>query len=281
MNNQTLKFEFLNGLYGYLREGVLDQLRVSWTHESTAMEGNSLSLTDTHFVLQEGVTIPGKPVRDHREVIDHAKAVDLLYGMLGRSLSAEDLFPLHRSVRAKDVSDTDNPPGAWKNRPNATPAVDSAGKQVFIEYTPPRSVPALMDEILYEINFHRPGGIDPKLAHAVYARIHVALSSVQPFPDGNGRVARLVANIPLLNAGLPPIIIPATRRMEYMQSLDEYRIAAGPVTSATSPWVEGLSYDRFINFCAEQYDPAGEILRSAFAQQAGRSPSNESSPSPP
>ena len=74
----TPEFEFLNGLNESRRIALLAQLRDLWTHHSTAVEGNTLTLGDTHFVLEQGLTISGKPIKDHQEVIGHARAIDIL-----------------------------------------------------------------------------------------------------------------------------------------------------------------------------------------------------------
>ena len=60
------------------RIALLAQLRDLWTHYSTAVEGNTLTLGDTHFVLEQGLTISKKPIKDHQEVIGHARAIDIL-----------------------------------------------------------------------------------------------------------------------------------------------------------------------------------------------------------
>lgn len=65
---------FLDGLDADLRGALLAQLRDLWTHTSTALEGNTLTLGETAFVLAEGITISGKPLEDHREVVGHARA---------------------------------------------------------------------------------------------------------------------------------------------------------------------------------------------------------------
>ena len=77
---------FLAALPAARREAVLEQLRNLWTHSSTALEGNTLTLGDTHDILSYGVTIKGKPLREHQEVVGHARAIDLLYQALGRPL---------------------------------------------------------------------------------------------------------------------------------------------------------------------------------------------------
>lgn len=272
MDKQNLKLTFLDDLDNDLRQSVLQQLKVLWTHTSTAIEGNTLSLGETHFVLEEGLTVSGKPIKDHEEVIGHARAIDLVYSMLNRPVTEDDFFQLHKTVQTERVTDIYKPQAAWKNEPNGTSAVDEGGNQVFIEYAMPVHVPDLMHAIIETMNAHFDGGVDADNAHTVYAKVHIGIASVHPFWDGNGRIARLAANIPLLNSGLPPIVIQSTQRQEYIRSLAEYQIAAGPVSAATGPWVEGVSYQRFERFCGDSYDSTRQILHSAFAQQQKRIP---------
>lgn len=60
---------------------LLAQIRAVWTHNSTSLEGNSLTLGETDFILEEGLTIKGKPLKDHNEVYGHAKAIELIYAL--------------------------------------------------------------------------------------------------------------------------------------------------------------------------------------------------------
>ena len=90
---------FLEGLSEDIKKNLLEQLRVLWTHASTAIEGNTLTLGETAFVLSEGLTISGKPLKDHRDIEGHARAIDLLYGLLNKDeITTADLFDLHRLV---------------------------------------------------------------------------------------------------------------------------------------------------------------------------------------
>jgi len=75
---------FLHGLDNDLKQSLIKHLRDLWTHTSTAIEGNTLSLGETAFVIEEGLTVSGKPLKDHEEVVGHAiansqKKIYLLY----------------------------------------------------------------------------------------------------------------------------------------------------------------------------------------------------------
>ena len=72
---------FLNGLDRDLQQGLIQDLRNLWTHSSTALEGNTLTLGETAFVLAEGLTISGKSLRDHQEVVGHGRAIDEIFAL--------------------------------------------------------------------------------------------------------------------------------------------------------------------------------------------------------
>ena len=113
-------FAFLQDLDNDIREALLAQLRNLWTHTSTAIEGNTLTLGETAFVLEEGLTISGKPLKDHEEVVGHARAIDLIYDLIRREsdLTEKDLFDLHNAVQTERIIDVYKPVGAWKVEPN-------------------------------------------------------------------------------------------------------------------------------------------------------------------
>ena len=98
--------EFFQHLDSDIKAALKAQLRDFWTHSSTAIEGNTLTLGETKFVIEEGLTISGKPLKDHQEVVGHARAIDLSYAMVGRTeIRDTDLFELHKAVMTQTVVD--------------------------------------------------------------------------------------------------------------------------------------------------------------------------------
>ena len=102
---ETPSFEFLQDKTPAQREHILKNLRDLWTHNSTALEGNTLTLGDTHFLLEEGLTVSGKPIREHQEVIGHASAITLIYRALSGPVTENTLFELHRAVQTEVIHD--------------------------------------------------------------------------------------------------------------------------------------------------------------------------------
>ncbi|MEX0618945.1 MAG: Fic family protein [Pseudohongiellaceae bacterium] len=237
---------------------VLKQLRDLWTHTSTALEGNTLSLGDTHFILEEGLTVSGKPLKDHEEVVGHARAIELVYGVLGTHITEEFIFDLHKAVQTERVIDICKPCGAWKNEANGTYVVTNDNQQTYIEYALPREVPRLMKEIIEAINAVR--SLTVADAAACYAKIHAGIVHVHPFWDGNGRVARLLANIPLLKNSLPPLVIFPEKRRQYIELLAAYEIGSGRLTGDTGVWPREELLEQFTTFCEDQYRATRELL---------------------
>ena len=113
--------EFFKHLDSDLKTALKAQLRDLWTHTSTALEGNTLTLGETKFVIEEGLTVSGKPLADHQEVVGHARAIELIYVMVGKTeIEDSDLFELHKAVITQVVVDIYKPVGGWKKEPNGT-----------------------------------------------------------------------------------------------------------------------------------------------------------------
>jgi Fic family protein len=269
-SNDVVNFRFLQSLDNDLQQVLLHQIRDLWTHHSTALEGNTLTLGDTHFILAEGLTISGKPVKDHQEVVGHARAIDLVYQSLSQPLSAESLFALHRAVQTEAVNDIYKPQGDWKLEPNGTYAVNDQGHQCFIQYALPAYVPVLMDELLAHVNSLSHKEVDINNAHEVYAKLHMGFVHIHPFWDGNGRMARLIANIPLLKAGLPPLVIPADVRRQYIEFLSRYQLQVGQLDNDTGVWPQPEKLEAFSWFCESSYRVTRELVENAYAEQKKR-----------
>ncbi len=257
-HSNDLQFAFLDGLNSSQRHSVLSQLRDLWTHNSTALEGNTLSLGDTHFVLEQGLTISGKSLKDHQEIVGHANAIELLYECLNDPVSEEKIFQLHRAIQTEKVRDIYKPEGAWKVEPNGAYVVTDDGEQKYMEYADPDDVADLMSELTDRLNSSV--AVTVELAPEVYAGIHMGVVHVHPFWDGNGRIARLLANIPLLKSGLPPIVIPATERRRYIEILSRYQLAIGKLSTDTGVWPDESMLREFIEYCASCYATTESLL---------------------
>jgi len=111
--------DFSKNLDNDRQKALMAQLRNLWPHTSTAIEGNTLTLGETAFVLEEGLTVSGKPLKDHEEVVGHARAIDLVYELVeaGGTFTQEQLFSLHKAVQVQRVVDVYKPEEGWKKKP--------------------------------------------------------------------------------------------------------------------------------------------------------------------
>ena len=107
-------------------------------------------------------------------------------------------------------------------------------------------------------------------AHECYASIHMGIVHIHPFWDGNGRIARLLANIPLLKAGLPPLTIPQDERRTYIQILANYQIAIGQLNSGTGVWPDASRLTEFNQFCVSCYAATEKLVAAAYEVQGRR-----------
>lgn len=185
-----------------------DYFKVGVTYSSNALEGNSLTETETKVLLEDGITVGGKPLRDIYEATGHGDAYDF---MLSRAkdenlIITEDLIlKLHELFYQRLDSGS---AGCYR-----TVRVIITGT----EYMPPNheKVPELMAAFVKDLRA-RKGETHPVLL-AAYA--HRRLVDIHPFVDGNGRTARLLMNLILINSGYFVVSIPPVRRTEYLDAL--------------------------------------------------------------
>jgi Fic family protein len=264
---------FLHCLDNDLRKALLIQLRNLWTHTSTAIEGNTLTLGETAFVLEEGLTISGKPLKDHEEVVGHARAIDLVYDLVQNktAFGKKELFSLHKAVQIKEVIDVYKPIGGWKKEPNSTVGVIDE-KQVVFEYGPPGDIPLLMEswfELYRKIDQSLKSN-DRQQTLLAYVHLHVSFVRIHPFFDGNGRLARLIANIPVLKSGLPPVIIPKQQRKQYIDALSAYHFSAGQIKAGDTLLSKQDALQPFVIFCEQVWEESLAMVEEIQQKQRAR-----------
>jgi Fic family protein len=204
----TTKHQRLAALRPLSPESVAS-LAAAWdvrmVHESNAIEGNSLTLRETDLVLSKGITVSGKPLKDHLEAVNLAKAWETVKALAkpDASLTERDLLDIHRVILTRVE---DSFAGSYRSG-----TVRISGSN----HVPPNplKVPELMTALFAEL----PSISDP-VERA--AKLHHGIASIHPFADGNGRCARLAMNFILLAAGYPPISISPDHRMDYYQALE-------------------------------------------------------------
>jgi len=187
---------------------IREALSIEWTYNSNSIEGNSLTLRETQMVLQEGITIKGKSLREHFEAKNHETALNFLYKLIDENhlLSSKDILSLHELVLR---SIEDDFAGRLRNA-----GVRIAGAN----FLPPNAqkVSGLLDELIKFVNTNPLGLNDIELATV----FHHKFVWIHPFFDGNGRTVRLAMNLLLMRSGFPPAIILKNDRKKYYDALN-------------------------------------------------------------
>lgn len=188
---------------------IKDQLSLEWTYNSNSIEGNTLNLHETQLILEEGITVGGKSLREHFEVINHEKAIDYLYSLVNPdyTLRSIDILNLHSYI-LKNIED--EYAGRLRN---------GGVRIVGANFTPPsaKKVPNLIDELISFVNEN-----ELKVDDLVLATLfHHKLAWIHPFFDGNGRTVRLAMNLLLMRKGFPPAIILKNDRKKYYDALNQ------------------------------------------------------------
>jgi Fic family protein len=255
-----------------IRESLIKQFTALWTHESTAIEGNTLTLGETVKVLELGLTISGKSLKDHEEVYGNAKAVELIYDLLkAEKITEDDLFNLHRCVMQKSAIDSLRPVGGWKRDYNGTTGVRD-GKPVYMEYAKPDDTPGLMARWIREFNRKLNTATSPAKAINAYAWTHLSFVRIHPFFDGNGRIARLIPNLPLLKGGNPPLLISPHRRAEYIDLLWNYQNAVGVIQRKDQLLPSHAAIPAFKSFLREEWKESLRLIEEARKLTSSRLP---------
>jgi Fic family protein len=212
---------------------------VEWTYNSNAIEGNTLTLRETQYILETGLTVGGKSLRDHLEVTNHHEAIayveSIAHGdipitpFVVRQIHAlvlkgidDEVAGRYRDVQVYIAGSAHRPPYAWE----VPQAMDKWGAWLSNE-----------SAALHPVE--------------VAALAHHTLAAIHPFVDGNGRTARLVMNLILLRYGYPPSVIQMINRRQY------YTVLAEADSSRARPLVNfvGRAVERTLTLYVEASTP--------------------------
>lgn len=188
-----------------------EKFQIEMTYNSNAIEGNSLTLKETFLVINEGITIRGKPLKDHLEAKDHQAALEYLYDLVDKDKKHTISEMLIRNLHQIIIQETDK---EWAGRyRNANVIIGGAN------HTPPDAlqVPQKMRDLISLINSQKGKTNSIELS----ALLHHKLVHIHPFFDGNGRTARLTMNLLLMQTGYPLVIILKNDRKKYYDVLDK------------------------------------------------------------
>ncbi|UCG24783.1 MAG: Fic family protein [Chloroflexota bacterium] len=220
-----------------------EQLTIEWIYNSNAIEGSTLTLRETQLILEQGITIGGKTLREHFEVVNHQEAIHLVESLASNQepISVFDLRQLHALVLARI---DDQNAGRYRDVP-----VRIAG--ATHEPPPAWEIESRMHDWATWLQ-DRADTTDPVTLAAI---AHHKLVAIHPFIDGNGRTARLVMNLILMRAAYPPAIIAQVNRRQYYRVLSQADAGSpGPLVNFVGRAVE-RSLTLYLEACTPQTEP--------------------------
>lgn len=234
------KIDQLRPIDSDLKIVLQQKLRIDWTYNSNAIEGNTLTLGETAFFLQEGLTSEGRPLKDYLEAKNHAEAIDALQDIVeGKRDITESLIKELNSLLLRDTRFTYTKganghlikkplrAGQYKTRPNHV--LTLSGK--IHHYINPIHVKQEMEQLVLWLS-------ESSAVHVVEraALFHYRFVKIHPFDDGNGRLARLLMNLILMREGYPICIIKNQHRRTYLEAIE-----VADETQETKPFVEFIA----------------------------------------
>ena len=187
---------------------LAEYFRVDWTYNSNAIEGSTITLAETRAIFLDGVTIGGKSLREHLEVINNAHAIDFVE-MIARQ-DEPITESVMRQIHALVLRTIDDANAGSYRRVN----VRITGSDVALPDV--SAVPGLMSDFARWL-----ASDETRTMHPVEfsAHAHFKFVDIHPFIDGNGRTARLLMNLILIRAGFPPTVIQMKTRAQYYAAL--------------------------------------------------------------
>ena len=182
---------------------------IEYAHNSTAIEGNTLSLLQTKAVLEDGISVGGKTLREIYEVVNHNRAFDYVKKCIS------DRKPLDENI-VKDIHallmDNILTGGIYRT--------------VEVRISGAKHKPPVPNEMYGQIkNFYAEMQYkNTENAIELAAWTHAEFVKIHPFVDGNGRTSRIIMNYQLMAAGFLPVSIAKENRLEYFEVLETYAL---------------------------------------------------------
>ncbi len=206
-------------------ERLYQKIRLDWNYNSSSIEGNTLSLSETKSFLFWGMTAKGKPFRDYVEMKGHDAAIKKIYQIISKDLNITEslIKDLHRMILVEPYADekAEITPGEWKKIHNYL--YSPTGER--IEFVAPDEVPAKMSNLVNWLNNHIAPPKRKKKKYDLHpllitAGFHAQFIQIHPFGDGNGRTARLLCNLILMLCGYVPMVIQLDNRKDYYTAIN-------------------------------------------------------------
>ena len=208
IDEKKKKLDSFRPLPQELIKNLDDWFRIERVYNSNNIEGNTLTKQETTLVVEKGITIGGKTIKEHLEVTNLAFAIDYIKGFIGKSIqeiSLKDILNFHYLV-LKKIDDKN----AGKFRKISVKISGSDAK-----LPDPLKVPELMDDFIIWLHNTKEHVV------TVAADAHLKLVKIHPFVDGNGRTARLLMNLILMQRGFPAAVIKTEDKLAYVKSISK------------------------------------------------------------
>ncbi len=192
-----------------LEKNLYDWFRIALTYSSNAIEGNTLSQVETAQVIEKDITIPGKSLTEHLEAINHAEAIDCAKQLANlktrKDLTVSDILTMHHLILQKINND-------YAGKLRDVPVRIMGSTMPLPNF---QKVPILMDDLVNWLH------VTKDHVAKIAADVHLKLAFIHPFIDGNGRTARLLMNLILLQEKYPLIFISAEDRLMYIKAIQK------------------------------------------------------------
>lgn len=189
------------------REKFYRNFEINFTHNSTAIEGNTLSLIETKLLIEDKISVGGKSLREIYEVINNHKAFEYVKKSVNKNITLDEniVKDIHSIINENILIG-----GIYRNEPvriGGASHKPPVGQEMYMQ------IKNFFSELPYK---YTDNPIDlSSYTHAEFVRIH-------PFVDGNGRTSRQIMNYQLMINNFPPVSISVKDRLEYYLHLDKY-----------------------------------------------------------
>jgi excisionase family DNA binding protein len=242
LTHKKQKLDSFRPLPQELISNLEEWFNVELAYTSNAIEGNTLTRAETAMVVEKGITVQGKSLKEHLEATNHADALDYVKTLISKkkeNIDEATIREINRIILRK-IEEYNG--GIYR-----TQAARIKGSATILPNS--AKVPELMEQFAEWLQNENSEHIVKIAADA-----HYKLVSIHPFSDGNGRTSRLLMNLILMQVGFPPAIIRKEDRIAYIDSLEKaqtggnmadfYQVIYDAVDRSLDIYLEALEPER-------------------------------------
>ena len=251
IDEKKARLDALRPIPAIALKSIKESLTYEWTYNSNSIEGNTITLQETQLIIEEGITVKGKSLREHFETLNHHDAIEYVESLVDATsaLAAKEVLDVHALVLQRIEKEY-----AGRYRTSGVRITNA-------NFTPPNAlkVDEFMEELLAWVNTEA-AAMHPILRATVF---HHRFVWIHPFFDGNGRTVRLMYNLLLMRAGYPPAIILANDRKKYYDALNKANLGDYSKLLLMVLQAEERSLDIYLSSLEnrqDEYMPIGDIV---------------------